>query len=126
MSSQPGQNGRKYRNYHACLRACLQTLEVLTKVGLTTYLTLGGEARYVHLKFSVAMFMGDGKSSDVLCCRKTHYMQPRTSRACYTAFHDLVKLRDINRRNVSVDCEWVMQSEQRELLVGGPRSRTGG
>ena len=33
LSSHPGQQGRKYRNYHACLGACLQSLEVLMRDG---------------------------------------------------------------------------------------------
>ena len=86
--------------------------------GIITYLTLGGQARRVHLVFSLAMFMGDGKSSDVLCCRRSHYKQARTSRACYTPFNDLVKLRDLDSRKIIVDCDWVYQNEQRILLVG--------
>ena len=121
-SSNPSQQGRKYRNYHACLSACLESLEVLmNKDGIVMYLTLGGNAQRVRIRFSLAMFMGDGKSSDVLCCRMTHYKQPRTSRACYTTFDNLVQLRNPNngrRRNPIVDCEWVLQEQQKKLLVG--------
>jgi hypothetical protein len=87
---------------------------MLMRDGIITYLTLGEHALKVQLKFFLALFMGDGKSSDVLCCRMTHYKQPRTSRACYTAFHDLVKL----RTSTSVNCHWVLQEEQSLPLVG--------
>ena len=64
------------------------------------------------------MLLGDGKRSDVLCCRMTHYKQPRTSRACYTTFDVLVQPRDPQSRRRIVDCKWVLQQEQQLLLHG--------
>ena len=82
------------------------------------YLTLGHEAREVCLIFSVAMFMGDGKSSDTLCCRVPNYKQLRTSRACYVAFDQLGLPRHKNAPPNIVDCKWVLHQQQRKLLVG--------
>ena len=118
VSSAPGQRGRKYRNYHACLGAVLRSLESLISDNIVMYLTLGHQAREVRLIFSVSMFMGDGKSSDTLCCRVPNYKQARTARACYTSYDQLGTPRDENAPRNIVDCKWVKQIQQRKLLVG--------
>jgi hypothetical protein len=118
IGSNPAHRGRKCRNYHACQGVVLSSLEKLITEGIVMYLTLGTEARKVHLKFSVALYMGDGKSSDMLCCRVPNYKQARTSRACYVSFENLGTPRDPDSHHDSVDCHWVLQKEQRKLLVG--------
>jgi hypothetical protein len=64
------------------------------------------------------MFMGDGKSSDMLCCRIPNYRQARTSRACYTQFNKLGTPRGENAPRRVVDCNWALQIQQSKLLVG--------
>jgi hypothetical protein len=69
LSSKSGHRGRKYRNYHACLGAALVSLEKLFQNNIAMYLTLGHSAR------GVAIFMGNGKSSDTRCCCVPNYKQ---------------------------------------------------
>ena len=112
VGSDPAKKGRNCRNYHACMKVVLESLVALQETGLEMYLTLGGQAQYVRIKFAVCLFLGDSLSTDKLCCRVPSYALPRTCRACYTPFLELSQPRD------SPNCNWVLQEDQAALLVG--------
>jgi hypothetical protein len=100
---------RPCRNYHACLQPILESLERFMKNGIDMFVTIGTQTLRVHDVVAIAIFMGDGKSGDTLCCRTPHYKQARTCRGCYTPFLEL----SIPRENTH--CQWVFQAEQRNL-----------
>ena len=82
------------------------------KNGIDTFVTIGTMCQRVYVVVAVAIFMGDGKSGNTLCCQTTHYKQARTCRGCYTPFLELSTPRE------NMNCQWVLQAEQRDLTKG--------
>jgi hypothetical protein len=99
--------GRSVRNYHRCLDFILEELIELQKTGMPVFLQIGNHYVKRHAYFPVSIFVGDSKSSDNLCCRISHYNQPRMSRACYTSFKECA--------NTNIRCHWVYREDQQKL-----------
>ena len=66
QGKKPGSAGRAYRNYHACLKVILNSLEKVCRDGFDYHLTLGKQARLVQIVVRVAIIMGNGKRG-ILC-----------------------------------------------------------
>ena len=99
-----------FRNYHKALTPLVESIHSLQDMenGIQMTVMIGSQLKQMNVFFPIAFWMGDGKSSDMLCCRIAHYEQPRMSRACYCTFDEC--------DDPYHQCVWVTQAEQHELL----------
>lgn len=72
---------RSARNYHKCLNEIILPLKKVQK-GFKTFIRIGDEIRYMEVICPIAFVSGDGKSSDMLCCRRGTKKTGRVSRYC--------------------------------------------
>jgi hypothetical protein len=87
--SAPGQSKRKFgagvRDYHKCMSILLEPLVKAQKDRPLLEMLLGDQIRRVYLKIVMAIILGDGKSSDMLCGRVMSSSKTlRLSRATFT------------------------------------------